>query len=102
MDETVQQGEHKSTRQRKGVAAFDMILAALSDAEDVARKLLEAQKVGVSTRQMIKAKSSMVDYGFRKLSKAWRKRPSFLARVHNLSTSFTTHRTGSHAHCRTH
>lgn len=33
-------------RQRKGIAAFDAILAALSDAEDVAKKLAEAQKVG--------------------------------------------------------
>lgn len=34
--------QHKS---RRGVAAFDAILAALSDAEDVSRKLLEAQGV---------------------------------------------------------
>ena len=36
---------HRYRKQRKGVAAFDAILTALSDAEEVARKLVEAQQV---------------------------------------------------------
>ena len=45
--ETKQQekGKKRHQKTRKGVAAFDAILAALSDAEEVARKLAEAQKV---------------------------------------------------------
>lgn len=35
----------KGTRSKRGVAAFDAILLALSDAEGVARKLVEAQQV---------------------------------------------------------
>lgn len=35
----------KSLGSKKGVAAYDAVLLALSDAEDVARKLLEAQQV---------------------------------------------------------
>ena len=35
----------KSARSKKGVAAYDAILLALSDAEDVARRLVEAQQV---------------------------------------------------------
>lgn len=35
----------KETRSKKGVAAYDAILLALSDAEEVARKLVEAQQV---------------------------------------------------------
>ena len=37
----------KINRSRKGVAAFDGVLAALSDAEGVARKLIEAHQVCV-------------------------------------------------------
>jgi signal recognition particle subunit SRP68 len=36
---------HKESRSKKAVAAYDAILLALSDAEDVARKLVEAQQV---------------------------------------------------------
>ncbi|KAI5119790.1 hypothetical protein M0805_006588 [Coniferiporia weirii] len=36
--------EKRQNRSRKGVAAFDAILAVLSDAEGVARKLIEAQR----------------------------------------------------------
>jgi signal recognition particle subunit SRP68 len=36
---------HKDSRSKKGVAAYDAILLALSDAEEVARKLVEAQQV---------------------------------------------------------
>ena len=36
---------HKESRSKKGVAAYDAILLALSDAEEVARKLVEAQQV---------------------------------------------------------
>ena len=36
---------HKENRLKKGVAAYDAILLALSDAEEVARKLVEAQQV---------------------------------------------------------
>ncbi|KZT68786.1 hypothetical protein DAEQUDRAFT_751133 [Daedalea quercina L-15889] len=35
----------KGTRSKRGVAAYDAILSALSDAEDVARKLVEAQQL---------------------------------------------------------
>jgi signal recognition particle subunit SRP68 len=35
----------KGNRSKKGVAAYDAVLLALSDAEDVARKLVEAQQV---------------------------------------------------------
>lgn len=35
----------KEKQSKKGVAAYDAILSALSDAEDVARKLVEAQQV---------------------------------------------------------
>jgi signal recognition particle subunit SRP68 len=38
----------KGTRSKQGVAAYDAILLALSDAESVARKLVEAQQVRVS------------------------------------------------------
>jgi signal recognition particle subunit SRP68 len=37
--------KEKGGRSKKGVAAYDAILLALSDAEDVARKLVEAQQV---------------------------------------------------------
>jgi signal recognition particle subunit SRP68 len=36
---------HKENRSKKAIAAYDAILLALSDAEDVARKLVEAQQV---------------------------------------------------------
>lgn len=39
----------KQHRSRRGVAAFDAILAALSDAEDVSRKLLESQGVSLDS-----------------------------------------------------
>ena len=35
----------KGTKSKRGVAAYDAILLALSEAEDVARKLVEAQQV---------------------------------------------------------
>jgi len=35
----------RANKGKKGVAAFDAVLLALSDAEDVARKLLEAQQI---------------------------------------------------------
>jgi len=35
----------KGTRSKRGVAAYDAILLALSDAEEVARKLVEVQQV---------------------------------------------------------
>jgi len=35
----------KGGKSKRGVAAYDNILLALSDAEDVARKLVEAQNV---------------------------------------------------------
>lgn len=38
--------EGKGSKSKKGVAAYDAILLALSDAEDVARKLVETQQVG--------------------------------------------------------
>ncbi|GLB36604.1 putative signal-recognition-particle assembly has a crucial role in targeting secretory proteins to the rough endoplasmic reticulum membrane [Lyophyllum shimeji] len=41
--------EKKETRSKKGVAAYDAILLALSDAEEVARKLMEAQQLSGST-----------------------------------------------------
>ncbi|KAF8060938.1 hypothetical protein FPV67DRAFT_1673770 [Lyophyllum atratum] len=41
--------EKKDTRSKKGVAAYDAILLALSDAEEVARKLMEAQQLNGST-----------------------------------------------------
>lgn len=40
---------HKESRSKKGVAAYDAILLALSDAEEVARKLVEAQQISGST-----------------------------------------------------
>lgn len=39
------ENQGKGAGSKKGVAAYDAILLALSDAEDVARKLLEAQQV---------------------------------------------------------
>lgn len=39
----------KENRSKKGVAAYDAILLALSDAEEVARKLVEAQQVRFTT-----------------------------------------------------
>lgn len=39
---------HKEVRSKKGVAAYDSILLALSDAEEVSRKLVEAQQVRFS------------------------------------------------------
>lgn len=39
----------REKQSKKGVAAYDAILSALSDAEDVARKLVEAQQVSSST-----------------------------------------------------
>lgn len=38
----------KGTKSKRGVAAYDAILLALSEAEDVARRLVEAQQVGQS------------------------------------------------------
>lgn len=50
VDKGTVDGKGKKTRKglgsKKGVAAYDAILLALSDAEDVARKLLEVQQVG--------------------------------------------------------
>lgn len=40
-----EEGHVKHLRHKKGVAAFDAVLSALSDAEDIARKLKEAQQV---------------------------------------------------------
>ncbi|KAJ7238993.1 hypothetical protein B0H12DRAFT_1136495 [Mycena haematopus] len=53
----VQEAEHRldglqqgsSSRSKKGVAAYDAILLALSDAEEVARKLVEAQQLSGSS-----------------------------------------------------
>ncbi|KAG6830856.1 hypothetical protein H0H87_006916 [Tephrocybe sp. NHM501043] len=42
-------GEKKEKSSKKGVAAYDAILLALSDAEEVARKLVEAQQINGST-----------------------------------------------------
>ncbi|KAG6854069.1 hypothetical protein C0991_010816 [Blastosporella zonata] len=42
-------GEKKEKSSKKGVAAYDSILLALSDAEEVARKLVEAQQLSGST-----------------------------------------------------
>ncbi|KAG5654338.1 hypothetical protein H0H81_004292 [Sphagnurus paluster] len=42
-------GDKKDVRSKKGVAAYDAILLALSDAEEVARKLVEAQQSSGST-----------------------------------------------------
>lgn len=39
----------KGTRSKRGVAAYDAILSTLSDAEEVARKLVEAQQLTGST-----------------------------------------------------
>ncbi|KAI0079067.1 hypothetical protein K474DRAFT_725051 [Panus rudis PR-1116 ss-1] len=39
----------KGARSKKGVAAYDAILLALSEAEDVARKLVESQQLNTST-----------------------------------------------------
>lgn len=36
------------SRSKRGVASYDAVLSALSDAEDVSRKLTEAQKVGIA------------------------------------------------------
>jgi signal recognition particle subunit SRP68 len=43
----------KGGKSKRGVAAYDNILLALSDAEDVARKLVEAQKVSQQYVQTI-------------------------------------------------
>ena len=37
----------KGTKSKRGVAAYDAVLLALSEAEGVARKLAEAQQVGL-------------------------------------------------------
>ncbi|KAG6902976.1 hypothetical protein C0995_008549 [Termitomyces sp. Mi166 len=42
-------GEKKEKSSKKGVAAYDAILSALSDAEEVARKLAEAQQISGSS-----------------------------------------------------
>jgi len=39
----------KGTKSKRGVAAYDAILLALSEAEDVARKLVEAQQMSTGT-----------------------------------------------------
>lgn len=47
----------KGTRSKRGVAAYDAILLALSDAEEVSRKLVEAQQVclpGLSRPSLLK------------------------------------------------
>ncbi|KAL5495759.1 SRP68 [Sanghuangporus weigelae] len=55
--EAKQQGKKRHHKTRKGVAAFDAILAALSDAEEVARKLAEAQKAtGGSTTSSLSSR----------------------------------------------
>jgi signal recognition particle subunit SRP68 len=51
--ESAEKGKGKTTqmegsRSKTGVAAYDAILLALSDAEDVARKLIEAQQVCIA------------------------------------------------------
>ncbi|TDL15845.1 hypothetical protein BD410DRAFT_795986 [Rickenella mellea] len=43
----------KSQRSRNGVAAYDGVLSALSDADDVARKLLEAQQASGSANAIV-------------------------------------------------
>jgi signal recognition particle subunit SRP68 len=47
-DKTKKSAPGSGVAGKKGVAAYDAILLALSDAEDVARKLAEAQKVSVA------------------------------------------------------
>lgn len=44
-DDKGKKKEGKGSKSKKGVAAYDAILLALSDAENVARKLVEAQQV---------------------------------------------------------
>ena len=44
---------YKENKSKKGVAAYDAILLALSDAEEVARKLVEAQQVSFSVLPLI-------------------------------------------------
>ncbi|KAH9949444.1 hypothetical protein B0H21DRAFT_727886 [Amylocystis lapponica] len=45
----------KGTRSKRGVAAYDAILLALSDAEDVARRLVEIQQLNASTLSAVTA-----------------------------------------------
>lgn len=52
----------KGTRSKRGVAAYDAILLALSDAEGVARKLAEAQQVSICHLSQI---GRMLTSGFR-------------------------------------
>ena len=40
----------KGAKSKRGVASYDAILLALSEAEEVARKLVEAQKVWLCSR----------------------------------------------------
>ncbi|KAJ8520346.1 hypothetical protein ONZ45_g2820 [Pleurotus djamor] len=48
-DDKGKRKESQASSSKKGVAAYDAILHALSDAEDVARKLVESQQTGTSS-----------------------------------------------------
>jgi signal recognition particle subunit SRP68 len=63
--------KHAAARSKKGIAAYDATLLALSDAEELARKLAEAQQVGsllyfTSIAIDIKTFSSRVRLGLRR------------------------------------
>lgn len=86
-------GSKGGARSKKGIAAYDATLLALSDAEEVARKLAEAQQV---VHQHYLREPSTHDclaayLYFRIVSLDW-PRHTFRIRVHCLSTSPLPHR----------
>ena len=57
-DQTRREKRAKGGKSKRGVAAYDSILLALSDAEDVARKLVESQQVSRRSRRVVRRSSA--------------------------------------------
>ena len=91
--------KEKGFGSKKGFAAYDAVLLALSDAEEVARKLLEAQQVcGFSS--LSPCAYSIIEHWYFVCSCGRYARHSVCARVHCLSAALATDtaRSGSHKH----
>lgn len=81
----------KGTRSKKGVAAYDAILLALSDAEEVSRKLVEAQQVcyvscySSATKPLISMLMATVERNIKRTS--WDTRHAIRTCLHHLSAT---------------
>ena len=95
---------------KRGVAAYDNVLLALSDAEEVARKLVEAQNVSNKWSHSQPSSTSLTRFLFFTPTPGkrvyfwiictWRPRHSLCPCLHRLSPSCAAHSTGFASHLR--